>query len=546
MSLVGDLREMKCGDVGADDAMLDAYSHDASIFSVRPEVVVAPHTVADIKKIVNYASDHAGVSITPRAAGTDMSGGAIGPSIVLDLLSHLNKLIDITRGGEFGGTATVQPGMFYRDFEQATLARGLQFPAFPASRDVCAMGGIVGNNAAGERTLTFGQTVDWIRSVKMVCANGNEYEFGPMSRAEVDAKAAHQTFEGSLYRGVRDLIAANHDLIEQHRPQVSKNSSGYYLWKLWKDDEFNMARLIVGSQGTLGVITEATLGLVKPAPERRTVVVFLNSLDRVAQVTNQLLHYQPESLESFDDKTLSFTLRFLPDFIRILGASNIVSLAWQFLPEAFMMLTGGLPKLVLLAEFAGEDAEDVAHRAQRALDVMRLSGLKARLTRNVQESHKYWTIRRQSFNVIRSHAKGKRTTPFVDDIIVRPEDMPEFLPKLYAILDPYELTLTVAGHVGNGNFHIIPLMDLADERNRRIIPEIAAKVYDLVLEYHGSITAEHNDGIIRGPWMERMWGKEMMGLFASVKKLFDPKGIFNPGKKLNVDWDWALAHIRKD
>ena len=547
MSLVGDLRELDCGDITADDAALEAFSHDASIFAVRPQVIVAPRTAADVRKVVQYAGTHAGVAITPRAAGTDMSGGAIGSSIVMDVLPHLNKLIDITRSeDEKDGVATVQPGMFYRDFEQATMARGLQYPVFPASRDLCAMGGIVANNAAGERTLAFGQTVDWIRSLKMVCADGNEYTFGPLTKAELDAKASQTTFEGSLYRSIRYLAEKNRDLIEQHRPNVSKNSSGYYLWKLWKNDEFNMARLIVGSQGTLGVITEATLGLTKPATYRRTVVVFMKSLDRIAELTNQILHYQPESLESFDDKTLSFTLQFLPDFVRILGASNIVSLAWQFIPEAWMLVTGGFPKLILLAEFAGEDAHEVERQAKRALDVVQHSGLKARLTKSAKESHKYWTIRRQSFNVIRSHAKGKRTTPFVDDIIVRPEHMPEFLPRLNAILDPYHLTLTIAGHVGDGNFHIIPLMDLSDERNRRIIPEIAEKVYDLVLEYHGSITAEHNDGIIRGPWMERMWGKEMMELFAKVKHTFDPKGIFNPGKKLNVDWQWALAHIRKD
>jgi FAD/FMN-containing dehydrogenase len=330
------------------------------------------------------------------------------------------------------------------------------------------------------------------------------------------------------------------------RPRVSKNSAGYYLWRVWDGTTFNLAKLVTGSQGTLGVITEATVGLVQPARFRRMAVIFLDDVRKTADVVRDLQPLRPEALESFDDKTLSFTLRFLPDFVRIIGASNVVALALRFLPEAWMVLKGGLPKLVVIAEFAGDDEREVVARTERAIALLHARGLKARMTRNEQESHKYWTIRRQSFNVIRAHAKGKRTTPFIDDFIVLPERMPEFLPRLYAVLEPYHLTLTIAGHVGNGNFHIIPLMDLSDERTRRIIPELSAKVYDLVLEYGGSITAEHNDGLIRGPYVERQFGSEAYALFREVKHIWDPQGIFNPGKKIDVDWQWALAHIRKD
>jgi FAD/FMN-containing dehydrogenase len=549
MSLADELRRADCGDIEDDADSLTHYSHDASIFEIRPEVVVFPRTADDVCRLVSYAASHSGVSVTARSAGTCMSGGSINRSIVMDTTRYLHDMVELERESSVvgqDGHAVVRPGMYYRDFERATMARGLQYPVYPASRDLCAIGGIVSNNAGGEKSLVYGQTIDYVRSVSAVLADGHEYSFGPLTKEQLDAKKARTDFEGTLYRDVFRLIESNSDVIRNARPKVSKNSAGYQLWRVWDGTTFNMAKLLCGAQGTLGVVTEATLGLVKPKQHRRMVVVFLDNFDALSAAVTDLLRQKPESLESFDDKTLWFTLRFLPDFVRILGASNIISLGFQFLPEAWMVIRGGMPKLIVISEFTGDDEQDVITRARRALDAVRAHGIKARLTSGEEESHKYWAIRRSSFNVIRSHTKGKRTTPFIDDFIIQPKDMPTFLPELYDILRPYKLTLTVAGHVGDGNFHIIPLMDLKDERTRAIIPELSKKVYDLVLQYGGSITAEHNDGLIRGPYLKQMYGEKVYELFRSVKRIFDPNNIFNPGKKIDVDWDWAMAHIRTD
>lgn len=549
MTLGGDLKALIAGEVADDAATRAIYSHDASIFELTPQAVVFPRDSGDIRKIVSYATAHTGASIVARGGGTDMGGGAVGESVVMDLTRHMNALSDLARDDRVPGQdgyVVAQPGMWYRDFEKATLSRGMVMPTYPGSREICAIGGMVANNAGGERSLSYGQTVDYVRSVKAVMADGNEYEFGPLGWPQLQAKMAQEDWEGALYRQVYDLVEKHYDLIGAARPQVSKNSSGYYLWRVWDRTTFNLAKLLCGSQGTLGVLTQVTLGLVRPKPRRAMVVAFLRDLVPVADIVSTLLQHKPESIESFDDNTLSFTLRFLPDYIKRLGASNLFSLAWQFLPEAWLIVTGGLPKLIIMAEFSGTDAADVQKRARAALTALAPFHIKAHMAHDEQEAHKYWVIRRESFNVLRSHTTGKRTTPFIDDFIIKPEYMPEFLPKLYAILEPYKLTLTINGHAGNGNFHIIPLLDLRDESTRRIIPELSGKVYDLVLHYHGSITAEHNDGLVRGPYVERMFGGKMYDLFRQVKRIFDPKGIFNPGKKIDVDWQWALAHLRKD
>jgi len=168
------------------------------------------------------------------------------------------------------------------------------------------------------------------------------------------------------------------------------------------------------------------------------------------------------------------------------------------------------------------------------------------ISKNRKSSKKYWTIRRESFNLLRKHVSGKHTAPFIDDIIVNPEHFDEFLPKIRSILDEYpQLTSTIAGHVGDGNFHIIPLMDFKKEENRKLIPIISKRVYDLVLQYNGSITAEHNDGLIRTPFLKQMYGEEIYSLFAEVKNIFDPLNIFKPGKKVGGDIDYAMKRIIK-
>ena len=251
-------------------------------------------------------------------------------------------------------------------------------------------------------------------------------------------------------------------------------------------------------------------------------------------------------MESFDDKTLSVAMRFLPGLIKSMG-SNFLKLVFQFVPEMMMALRGGFPKMILLVEFTSNNADELARTTNAFFESTKPYDVQARIIRSDAEAKKYWTIRRQSFNLLHSHSKGKEAAAFIDDIIVKPEYLPEFLPKLNAILDRYKnaLIYTIAGHPGNGNFHIIPLMDLKNPDVRLLIPKISDEVYDLVLQYKGSITAEHNDGLIRTPYLEKMYGAKMVKLFEQVKKIFDPKNILNPRKKVGGDLKYSMNHIKK-
>lgn len=533
------------GEVLDDENTLNTYSKDASIFEIKPQLVAAPADNQDIKNLIGFINQNPdqNLSITPRAAGTCMSGGAIGESIVLDMTKHFNQILEV--GSDF---AIVQPGVFYRDFEKKTLEHDLILPCYTASREINTVGGMVGNNSAGEKTLSYGQTKDWAERLRVVLSDGNEYIFEPLAVPELKKKLAQKDFEGEIYRQILNLIYENHDLIYWAKPQVSKNSAGYLIWDVWDGQKFDLSKLIVGSQGTLGIVTEIKFRLTRPKKHSKLVVIFMPNLEGLETIVNLVLAHQPESFESYDDQTLQVALKFLPEVIKVIKPKNLLSLIISFLPEMWMTLLGGMPKLVLLAEFTGSTPQEVDLKCIKAkLDLKRFN-LKTRITSTEEEAKKYWVLRRESFNLLRHHAGNRRTAPFIDDIIVQPSQLPKLLPRLKTILDDYKnlMIYTIAGHIGNGNFHIIPLVDLSSKKTLQAIPEISRRVFELVFEFKGSMDAEHNDGLIRGPFLEAMFGKDVYQLFKKIKNIFDPNNIFNPHKKVDATFEYSLSHITNE
>jgi len=543
------------GDIDTADATLTTYSHDASLFEIRPQAVLFPKDSADVQTVVRWVNEqnaeHQGVtlgspkgdtlirySITARSAGTDMSGGAVGASIILDFTRYMNRIVAVS-----GDEGTVEPGCYYRNFEKETMKTGYIIPTYPASRELCAVGGMVANNGGGEKSIKYGKTGDHLASLKVVFSDGNEYEVRPLTRSELEKKIAStdskDAFEASLYKKIWNLIQANYDAIMAAKPDVSKNSAGYYLWNVYdkKAGTFDLCRVIAGSQGTLGIITEITFKLIKAPTHSNILTVFLPDLSHTSQLVNELLPFKPESLETYDDYSMKLAVKFFFDFYKQLGAWGLAKLGWQFLPEVRMMAMGGLPKLILMAEFTGASADEVNKTMIAAQEHIKYFGYKTHIAHSEAEAQKYWKIRRESFNLLRKHVKGERTAPFIDDIIVKPEFLPEFMPKLQKIMSEYHLVYTVAGHLGNGNFHIIPLMDFKDPHSADIVLELGKRVYDLVIQYHGSITAEHNDGIVRTPYLPLMFGPRVYELFVETKKIFDPANILNPGKKVGGTFD---------
>lgn len=544
MPLKDDLQKLISGEILDDQDTLTTYSKDSSIFTIKPQAVVFPKDAKDIKSIVNFVNKNPknNLSITVRSAGTDMSGAAIGESIILDVKKYLNKLISL-----YENSAVVQPGMLYRDFEAETLKQNLLLPTYPASREICTVGGMVANNAGGELELTYGPINKYVKSLKVVLRDGNEYTFKPLNKTELEKKITQKDDEGKIYAEIFDLIKENEKLIQEARPKTSKNSTGFDLWDVWDGDspagEFDLTRLIIGSQGTLGIITEIEFSLIKPKTNHVLLVISLPNLTELDQVVEKVLEFKPEAFECYDDQTLKLALDHPWDLSKNFKHSNRILAYLNLLSDK----TKPVPNLVLLADFASDSKDEALKQAESAAASLKEFKLKAEIKVSEASQEKYWLIRHKSFGLLMKYSQGKKASSFIDDIIVKPEYLPEFLPKLNALIEPYKdkMVYTLAGHIGDGNFHIIPLMDLTREDVRSIIPELMEKVFKLVFEYKGSMSAEHNDGLIRGPYLPEMYGDDVYQLFKKVKEIFDPKNIFNPHKKVDATFEYSFNHLIK-
>lgn len=507
-----------------DPKVLEAYSRDASLFKVMPKFVAVPKDVADLQTLLAYAKEN-GESLTVRAAGTDMTGGPLSESIVVDIM-NFNQIGEVSVD-----RTTVGPGVFYRDFEKKTLEKGLILPCYTASKQLNAIGGMVGNNSAGEKTLRYGKMENFIVESKWLFADGQEYT---IRKGVIDNPYSQQVF---------DLLKANESLIREAKPKVSKNSAGYYLWNAWDGETFDLNKLLVGSQGTLGIMTEATVSLVPVKTHHDLVAIFFDSWDELPKVVSAIMPFDPESLETFDKDTLKLGIRFMPEIARKAGKS-LFSFAAQFLPEAWIGVEmGGLPELIILVEVAEESEEAVKAKVAKVVEAIKPFKVFHRVIEKDTEEEKFWVMRRESFNLLRQHVKGKRTVPLVEDFCIPVEKVPEFLPRAKQILLDAGIEVNIAGHAGNGNFHIIPLMDLKEESERAKLLPVADKFYNLVAEYKGSITGEHNDGIVRTPYLGKMYSPEILELFKKVKQIFDPQNIFNPHKKVGGTLEYFTSHL---
>lgn len=547
-----EIKTIIAGDVADDNETRELYSHDASLFELRPQVVVYPKNADDVCKLVDYVNTNKktqpNLSITGRGSGTDMSGGAISNSIIVDFKKYFTNIVKIDAKQK---TSRLQPGVMFKDFDEQAKKKGVLMPTYPASRDLCTVGGMVANNAGGEKSIEFGKAEDFVNELEVVFADGIKRIVKPLKKAELNAKMKQKDFEGKVYRELYKLIDENYDTIKAAQPKVSKDSTGYHLWRVWDRETgvFDLTQVIVGSQGTLGLVTDIEFKMTNARSDEGLLVIFMKDTRPLGTLIKEVVAKKPSRFESFDDNTLLLSIRFMPKFYSLLGPRKFLQLLISLIPDGLLLLRG-IPRLILMVSIKGDSQDDVARRIKELHHELRarrkelgISGFEEAPTE--RQGEKFWIMRRYSFQILRSSVKDKHTAPFIDDFVVPPEHLPEFLPKLRTIIKKYKLFATIAGHMGDGNFHIIPLMniELASER-AKIMPAMK-EVNELVLKYGGSLSGEHNDGMIRGPWLEQMYGKEMLDIFKQVKNIFDPLGIFNPHKKTDASWEFSTKHFRE-
>ncbi len=524
------LRDHVKGEILTDDAARSSASTDASAFCVMPAAVAIPRGDDDLMRLVkNVRSLHeqgVEVSLAPRGAGTCMSGGSLTEGVSVDMRPGFNWIADVDRKER---SVWVGAGTYYRDVEAALAPKKLMFAPYTSSKDLCTIGGMVGNNASGEKSIRFGATVDNVMALRMVCADGNMYEFGSIGADEFARKVELDTFEGHLYRELDKLIEDNWDTLQHARPKVRKNAAGYQLWRVINKDQndFNLAKLIVGAQGTLGIVTAVKLRLVERLLHRRMLIVPINEQSELADAIHTILLHHPESLETYDHHTYERAELYMPEAAQLAHVSRG-------------------HELVLMAQFNEPTKDQTDHYAevcQRALERKKFT-VHFVDTNNEAEAH--WQIRRASTALLIQHPPlNTRAVPCIEDIIVSVEHYGEFLAAWEAILSDYKMTYTVAGHIGDGSIRLIPMVNMETPDAVENIIELSRRSYDLALAFGGSISADHNDGLMRTPFLPAMYDYEVLQLFQEVKDLFDPQRIFNPGKKVEGSLAYSIAHMIK-
>lgn len=520
------------------------HSHDASMYEIVPQAVLEPRDSEDIKQLVLYVrehkSHHPSLSITTRSAGTDMSGAAIGHSIILSMTKYFSHI-----GGVTGNILKTQPGVFLRDIDPLLASHNLMLGSAPASRATATIGGMVGNNAGGEQSLRYGNTERSIRELSVVFADGNEYIVKPLHKKELALKMKQPNFEGRLYKALYTLIDTHYDLIHNARPRVNKNSMGYNLWSVWDRETgiFDMTRLITGSQGTLGIVTDITIEAVQKAPHTGVLLAYLTTLKQLGEIIPLVMKHKPATFEGFDDITFTLGIKHFRSFVKQLGIKEMLKQqAW--LLGSVVKFKGHLPNIMLMIEFEGQTKAEVYRKITKLHDALQPFNLKMDIEGGETSNAPFWHIRRSSLSLLQTHIKDTYASTLIDDLTVQPKYLPEFLPQLRRIIRQYKLPATLSGHFGDGNLHIVPLLNIESKVVQAKLEPMMREIIPIVLQYGGTMAGEHNDGMVRGPWLPAVFGDDMFALFKHTKEIFDPHYIFNPHKKTDASWEYSMDHIR--
>lgn len=523
------LRQHIVGEVTTAPGVRDYFSTDGSVFTVRPQMVVYPRNTDDVRKVARFSWQLAqrgkAISITARGAGSDQAGGALGDGISLVFPAHMNKLLELDTKRNI---ARVQPGINYRNFQDTIKTHGRFLPPYPSSIDYSTIGGAVANNAAGERTIKYGATREFVRGLKVVLANGELIETGRLSRRELSRKKGLTTFEGEIYRKLDGLLTDNTELIATIHKAVSKNSTGYAIGDVKrKDGSFDLTPLLVGSQGTLAIVTEALISIVPNNMQRTLAVIGFESIDAADSVVQGIKNLQPAALEMVDKHLLSFIHEHYPDQLKGL-------------------IEAPYPEILLLVEFDDIGKGVQSRKMKKLTKLIKPVTTDFQITSDYEEREELWKIRHSAAAVV-AHSEGKKKAlPIIEDGIVPQEHFQKFVHSIYDLFKKYKLDAAVWGHAGNANLHMQPFLDLSVLGDRQKAFKIMDEYYDMVMKLGGSTAGEHNDGRLRAPYLPMLYGPEVYKLFVAVKNVFDPHAILNPGVKIGVTKDDQLRELRHE
>ena len=489
------------------------YATDASLYEMEPVAVVFPRTAADAEAAVAVARAHA-VPTLPRGGGTSLAGQGVNHAVVLDFTRHMNAVLEIDAERRL---ARVQPGLVLSELNKAARPYGLHYPIDPSTANRATIGGGIGNNSCGTHSGLYGKTVDVVESMDVILSDGEGLRFDQVDERRIRALVDAGGREGRLYRDLRELAERQRDEIGSRFPDIPRRVSGYNIDTLLDPDGVNLSQIVVGSEGTLAVVTEATVQLT-PLPARRGILAaHFGTLIEAAEATVAANSHKPAAIELVDD-------------IIIERCRSSVGYA----PLAEFVV--GEPGAILLIEcFADTDADllEQLGTIQSELESRGMGYAFVTETDSAAQA-RMWQMRQAGLGLLMSMHGDPKPAAFVEDTAVPPERLPEFVARFDAAVRAKGLRAGYYGHAAAGCLHIRPVVNVKDPVGLEQTEALASEIADLVVEFGGSLSGEHGDGIVRGAFMEKMYGPQLVDAFREAKQIFDPDGLLNPGKIIDT------------
>ena len=493
-----------------DEQRREAFSAHAGILRALPAAVAVPEDAADVAALVRWAAAE-GVPLVPRGAGTGMPGGAIGAGVAVDLASRFRGVGPIDPAAR---TAGVQPGATLAELNAAAAPHGLHFPIDPSSADRATMGGLVANNSGGAHTVRHGAVRAWVDALEVVLADG--------TRARVARGAApREPRLAAILARIDAAVLPHRDALLARWPRVRKNSSGYALREYLESGD--AVDLLVGSEGTLALVTGAKVRLAPVPRARGLALVEFTSLEAAGAAVERILALDPAACEMIDRT-----------FIDLVRAGE---------DDPGYPLREGL-EAILFVEMEEDDAGAVEEKLSRLREAMAGVADRVSVAATAAEAERFWHVRHAASPIIAKLAGARVSMQFIEDGVVPVARLPAYVRLLRGVLARHGLPAVIFGHAGDGNLHVNPLVDLTRPRWREEAESIVYEVAEGIARLGGTMAGEHGDGRLRAPVLETVWGAATVALFRAVKDAFDPAGILNPGVILPLPGQRPLDGVR--
>lgn len=525
------LQEHLNGEVMTSPSVRKYFSTDSGIFEMTPSLVIYPKNTNDVRKVARFTWQLAEkghiLPMTARGRGSDQGGAAIGKGIMLVFPAHMRRILELDTKQRL---SRVQPGVSYRTFQDAIKTHGYFLPVYPSSIDFATIGGAIANNSAGEKSVKYGDTRRYVDSLEVVLANGELIQTSRLSKRDLNHKKGQTNFEGEVYRQLDNLITDNWDLIQQsvNKPNVSKNAAGYSLADVkHKDGSFDLTPLMVGSQGTLGIITEAIVRLEPHNPRKTLFAAYFKDVASAAAAVPGLLELEPSAIEMVNDRLLDFVGSVSPT--RLKG-----------------LVEPPYPSVILLVEFDDFGDRKQHAKAKKAEKFLGNCSDRYAVTDDFDEQERLWSLRHAAAELITSPVGTGMALPIIEDGIVPRENLQKLIERVYVLFDKYRMSAAIWGHAGDANISMRPFLDLAKVSDRQKVFKLMDEYYGIVIELGGSTTGEHNDGRLRAPYLPQVYGDDMYKLFCAVKRTFDPFNTLNSGVKVDVTKESLVLLMRKE